>query len=118
MTCRRTVSIGIGHPAIAGHFPGRPIVPGVLVLREVLETVRDAVGKVKFVAGLPTVKLTSPLKPGEILIVEVTVETDVESVVESDGAAPERAAFACRVDDRLVASGTVEFSIESSAERA
>ncbi len=123
MTCRRIVSIGADHPAIAGHFPGRPIVPGVLVLREVLETARDAMGRVKSVVGLPTVKFTSPLKPGELLTVEVTVETAAEtaaeSVSESDGLAPERAAFVCRVDDRIVASGAVEFSTESSsAERA
>ncbi|MCP9460467.1 MAG: hypothetical protein NNA24_00290 [Nitrospira sp.] len=131
MTCRRIVSIGVDHPAIAGHFPGRPIVPGVLVLREVLETARDAMGRVKSVVGLPTVKFTSPLKPGELLTVEVTVETAAEtaaesaresvseSVSESDGLAPERAAFVCRVDDRIVASGAVEFSTESSsAERA
>ncbi|MCP9472466.1 MAG: hypothetical protein NNA30_07025 [Nitrospira sp.] len=127
MMCRRTVSVGSDHPAIAGHFPGRPIVPGVLVLHEVLETARDAVGRAKSVAGLPTVKFTTPLKPGEILTVEVTVETAAETAVEaaaesaaeSDGEAPERAAFVCRVDDRIVASGAVEFSTESpSAERA
>ncbi|MCP9460623.1 MAG: hypothetical protein NNA19_07630 [Nitrospira sp.] len=123
MTCKRTVSIGSDHPAIAGHFPGRPIVPGVLVLREVLETARDAIGRVKSVAGLPTVKFTSPLKPGELLTVEVTVETAAETAAESaresDKLAPERAAFVCRVDDRIVASGAVEFSAESpAAERA
>lgn len=119
MMCRRTVSVGSDHPAIAGHFPGRPIVPGVLVLHEVLETARDAVGRAKSVAGLPTVKLTTPLKPGEFLTIEVTVETAAESAAESDGKAPERAAFVCRVDDRIVASGAVEFSTESpSAERA
>lgn len=117
MTCRRTVSIGADHPAIAGHFPGRPIVPGVLVLREVLETVRGAIGKVKSVAGLPTVKFSSPLKPDEILTVEVTVEaaaeSATESATESDGSAPERATFVCRVDNRIVASGVVEFATES-----
>jgi acyl dehydratase len=92
-------------------------VPGVLVLREVLETVRGAIGKVKSVAGLPTVKFFSPLKPDEILTVEVTVEavaeSATESATESDRVAPERAAFVCRVDSRIVASGVVEFSTES-----
>lgn len=119
MTCRRTVLIGSDHPAISGHFPGRPIVPGVLVLREVLETARNAIGRVKPVAGLPTVKFTSLLKPGELLTVEVTVETAVEAAAESEGVAPERAAFVCRVENRIVASGVVEFSTASSlAERA
>jgi len=53
-----TVRIPASHPAFAGHFPGRPIVPGVLLLAEVVEAVRAhgvaldplQVGAVKFVA--------------------------------------------------------------------
>lgn len=53
-----TVRIPASHPAFAGHFPGRPIVPGVLLLAEVVEAVRAhgtaldplRVGAVKFVS--------------------------------------------------------------------
>ncbi|MCP9440567.1 MAG: hypothetical protein NNA20_01365 [Nitrospira sp.] len=98
----RTVSIGLDHPAIAGHFPGRPIVPGVLVLCEVLETIRSAEPALKTVAGVSVVKFASPLKPGEPLAIEVA------------RTAPEQVSFVCRVGGRLVASGAVEFSAESS----
>lgn len=33
--------IAADHPALAGHFPGRPIVPGVLVLDEVLHAIQS-----------------------------------------------------------------------------
>lgn len=53
------------HPALAGHFPGHPIVPGVLLLSELLAAIEHrwnlAPGMVCFVA----VKFMASLRPGE-----------------------------------------------------
>ena len=37
-----TVTIGAEHPALAGHFPGAPILPGVLLLDEMLREIGRA----------------------------------------------------------------------------
>ena len=51
------------HPSLPGHFPGRPLVPGVLVVDEVITGLRQALGRE--VAGLPRVKFVAALLPGE-----------------------------------------------------
>lgn len=98
MVYERTVSISHDHPSLAGHFPGHPVVPGVVLLDEVLSAVREASGGVQLVTGLPLVKFSSPLRPGEV----VTIHVDV------DGATG--VTFSCRVETRLVASGTIELA--------
>jgi 3-hydroxymyristoyl/3-hydroxydecanoyl-(acyl carrier protein) dehydratase len=47
------------HPALAGHFPGDPIVPGVVLLDHVVRAAGR--GLVHF----PAVKFHAPLRPGE-----------------------------------------------------
>jgi len=95
----RTLTITKDHPALPGHFPGHPIVPGVLVLDEVIETLKHRYGDGLVVMGLPAVKLSSPLKPEEPL--RITIE------LEDTGTA----VFTCRVGNRLIASGTIRFRL-------
>lgn len=81
------------HPSLPGHFPGRPIVPGVVILDHVLAAIeaRDgAIGPVR----LPQVKFVQPLLPGE------------GARIELDGQAP-RWRFRVLREDVLLASGEV-----------
>jgi 3-hydroxymyristoyl/3-hydroxydecanoyl-(acyl carrier protein) dehydratase len=98
MAYERTVVIGHDHPSLAGHFPGHPVVPGVVLLNEVLCLVREASAIARSITGLPMVKFSSPVRPGDV----VTIHVDL------DGATG--ATFSCRVETRLVASGTVEMA--------
>jgi 3-hydroxymyristoyl/3-hydroxydecanoyl-(acyl carrier protein) dehydratase len=99
MSVERTLTITKDHPALPGHFPGRPVVPGVVILDEVIETLKHRYGGSLIVTGLPAVKLSSPLTPDEPLTITIESE-DVES-----------AAFRCRVGSRLVASGSIRFRL-------
>ena len=48
-----------------GHFPGRPIVPGVVLLDAVLASAERWLGRPVIATGMPVAKFVSPLLPGQ-----------------------------------------------------
>lgn len=86
------------HPSLPGHFPGAPVVPGVLVLERVVAAIEAAHGPLGALR-LSQVKFLQPLLPGE--------RADVELAdVVSEGDAP-RWRFRVSRGDALIASGEV-----------
>ncbi|MDB5947771.1 MAG: dehydratase [Ramlibacter sp.] len=57
-------SVPAGHPSLAGHFPGNPVVPGVLLLDHVLHALEQSTGR--SVTRLRQVRFVAPLFPGEV----------------------------------------------------
>ncbi|HSW20742.1 MAG TPA: AMP-binding protein [Ramlibacter sp.] len=62
--------VAASHPALPGHFPGKPIVPGVLILDRVMQQLSARTGRE--VLSLPRVKFSSPLLPEEAARVQFT----------------------------------------------
>lgn len=52
------------HPCLPGHFPGQPVVPGVVILDRVVAAVESMHGPLAALR-LPQVKFVQPLLPGE-----------------------------------------------------
>jgi 3-hydroxyacyl-[acyl-carrier-protein] dehydratase len=57
--------VGADHPIFAGHFPGRPIVPGVMLLEWVLVEVSAALGRAPSAVRVREAKFFLPLEPGQ-----------------------------------------------------
>ena len=96
-------TVALDHPAFAGHFPGRPLLPGVALLAEVLEALAWTGG-----VGVPVLKFLSPVLPGDRLHIEwteqgarVRFEVWASRGAESDGGA-------AQASRTLAASGQLE----------
>lgn len=61
------LSVAADHPAYAGHFPGQPILPGVVLLDEALQALAARQGLRPALGQIKSAKFPSPVKPGEAL---------------------------------------------------
>lgn len=68
-------TVAPGHPAFAGHFPGAPIVPGVLLLDAAVHAIQQANAPqapgpaAAQTCEISTAKFLSPVGPGETLTI-------------------------------------------------
>ncbi|MHB1198201.1 MAG: hotdog domain-containing protein [Polaromonas sp.] len=105
MPAETTLLIAPDHPAFAGHFPGAPMVPGVLLLDAALHaalqaqpmTSSDGDGA-RTVCQISSVKFLSPVGPGETLSISCTTS------------ATGRTRFDISSGCRKVATGTLVFA--------
>jgi 3-hydroxymyristoyl/3-hydroxydecanoyl-(acyl carrier protein) dehydratase len=82
------LSIAPDHPAFAGHFPGMPIVPGVVLLDEALFAIGARLGTDLSACQVSTVKFLNPVCPGEP--VQVCFETLATGAIRFDIVSCER----------------------------
>lgn len=87
------------HPSLPGHFPGNPVVPGVVILDRVFAAIEAAHGSAA-AWRLPQVKFLQPLLPGQGARVELVA-------AEAQDAAPRWRFQVLREDGALLASGEV-----------
>lgn len=61
------------HPAFAGHFPGTPILPGVVLLDVALQIIAKTSGIALDLCEISAVKFLSPVSPGDELLIQHSV---------------------------------------------
>jgi len=70
MSSATHLTVPVNHPAFAGHFPGTPILPGVMLLDAVLHTIAVATGIALDLCEISSVKFLSPASPGDELVIQ------------------------------------------------
>ena len=98
------------HPSLPGHFPGRPVVPGVVVLDRVFAAIEhelaDAGTHALATVRMPQVKFVQPLLPGECARIELE-RVELERVAMDTNPPRWRFKVLRVADEALLASGEV-----------
>lgn len=84
-----------GHPAFPGHFPGRPIVPGVVLLDQAILFAEKLLGQAGAHWQIGNAKFLSPVGPAETLV--FALQTTPRGSI----------AFTVKSGERDVASGSL-----------
>jgi 3-hydroxymyristoyl/3-hydroxydecanoyl-(acyl carrier protein) dehydratase len=102
MTFEVTRAIRGDHPSLPGHFPDTTLVPGVVILDEVLAALGEWRQGCQL-TGVRTVKFLAPLGPEQPFTIYFSTEDEVADEVT----------FSCHVGDRIIVEGRLELFWET-----
>ncbi|MDD6811165.1 MAG: 3-hydroxyacyl-ACP dehydratase FabZ [Lachnospiraceae bacterium] len=102
--------VSYNEPYFAGHFPGEPIMPGVLIVEALAQTGAVAIlsqpefkGKTAYFAAINSAKFKGKVTPGDVL----TLETEIIKVKGPIGVGAAKA----YVDGKMVVQAELTFAI-------
>jgi UDP-3-O-[3-hydroxymyristoyl] N-acetylglucosamine deacetylase / 3-hydroxyacyl-[acyl-carrier-protein] dehydratase len=106
-------NVTINEPFFQGHFPGHPIMPGVLQLEAIAQVAGvlmlkggENAGKVAYFMSANNVKWRKPVRPGDQLIIEIEMGKSRGKIAKAKGV--------CKVAGEIVSEAEVMFSIVES----
>lgn len=109
-------NVSVNEPFFPGHFPGHPVMPGVLQLEAMAQAAgilllrkSSSEGKVAFFMSADKVKFRKPVVPGDQLIIVANLDKIRGNKIAT-------AKVECKVGDQIVSSASLMFSIVDATE--
>lgn len=113
-------NVSVNEPYFQGHFPGRPVMPGVLIL----EAFAQAAGILAFkssdarpeedvayyMAGIDNARFRDTVTPGDQLMLHVTMKRTIRSIWKFGGEA--------KVSDKVVATADVMVAVAFGGDKS
>jgi len=96
VSARGIKAVSINEPFFAGHFPGRPIMPGVLIVEALAQTAGvlamstlgpEGAGKLVYFMSIEQAKFRTPVEPGCLLDLKVSFTQNRGRVSKFEGRA-------------------------------
>lgn len=108
-------NVTINEPFFQGHFPGHPIMPGVLIIEAMAQVggvgalnMKDNIGKLAYFLSIDNARFRKPVLPGDTLRIEVDLLKAKLSVMKVHGVA--------KVDGEVAAEADLMFAFVTPAE--
>lgn len=112
-------NVSANEPYFQGHFPGRPIMPGVLILEAMAQAAgilvfrsrnsRPEEDSIYYYVGIDDARFKKPVLPGDQLEVEVLFERQLRHIFRFNCAA--------RVAGQIVAEATILCAVQTDNEK-
>ena len=109
-------NVTINEPFFQGHFPGHPIMPGVLILEAMAQVAGVAslsrkmnIGKLAYFLSVKEAKFRKPVLPGDRLVIEIDLLKSKLNVMQVKAVA--------RVDDAVVTEAEMMFAFIDSEKK-
>lgn len=103
-------NVTANEPFFQGHFPGRSVMPGVLIIEAMAQVAglvalrrANRAGGLAFLAGLENFRFREPVVPGDQLVVETKIIKERARLSIAEAVA--------KVKDKIVCEGTIMFVI-------
>ncbi|HXG46467.1 MAG TPA: 3-hydroxyacyl-ACP dehydratase FabZ, partial [Methylomirabilota bacterium] len=103
-------NVTINEPYFQGHFPGHPIMPGVLQLEAMAQVAgllmlkqAENFGKLAYFMSAENVKWRKPVRPGDTLLIEIEMVKVRGKIGKAKGV--------CKVGDEAVSEADVTFML-------
>lgn len=103
-------NVSVNEPFFQGHFPARPVMPGVLIIEALAQVCGVLVlkreenkGKLAYFAAINNTKFRRPVFPGDVLILKIEITKHRKKVIQARGTA--------MVGEKIVTEGDLLFSV-------
>ena len=102
-------NVTINEPFFQGHFPGHPIMPGVLIIEAMAQVggvgalnMKANIGKLAYFLSIDNARFRKPVVPGDVLKMEVDLLKAKLNIMKAHGVA--------KVNDEVVAEADMMFA--------
>lgn len=108
-------NVTVNEPHFTGHFPGHPVMPGVLIIEAMAQVSGILVGKmaphtrgrIMYLAAIENAKFRKPVVPGDQLRIEMKMlrlkhaVAKIQGIAKVDGQVVAEATLMCTLTDRM-----------------